>query len=70
MVAKDGITKLLRPITLPWLASDGIGYMGAVTQYAVAILFSSMAVVFFIYFYRKGVSSFDEEAKMEMFNDE
>lgn len=52
------------------MSLDGMGYLGAVVQYASAIFFSVMALIFFLYAYRKGICSMDEEAKKEMMNDQ
>jgi hypothetical protein len=49
---------------------DGIGFVGIVLQYTMAILFSLMAALFLGYFYVQGLSSWDEDAKKEMMRDE
>ena len=45
---------------------DGIGIYGEAFSYAVMLSFLGGALLLFIYFWREGKLSFDEEAKWQM----
>lgn len=49
---------------------DGTGFNGTILNYAVMAFFLGATLLLFIFFWWKGMLCLDEEAKLQMMNDE